>query len=784
MPLSSLSIKAKGLDGRPYRVDVNGGGTDVVADRQFLVIDRGESQDRGLDPIWPSEARIFMRDVDVSPLFGKPDRSVPVEAFDIAGSADTLVFSGYMVTDFFGDAPFAADPIVELRALDGLGTLENDPIDDLYTGDSFVSYQTAIVEILRKLTPLGVEIGVHWYPSQSTITSDDNPLESVGFVPNNYRENRPEGGYLNQLFLLRDLLKGIGATVRQVDRRVESKDARWHVRQRDALNEDGTIQAWVYTAATDSPSPTTLDRSRPLSVSGLLQDHSRDFVRRRQTVQVTHDHVPLGNVIREPGFDEGGPEWTIDNSSTAEVDAEILSHDRAPEADPSPSATQDDTYLLRLFSESGSTGSEWPVSQQVTEIDTLPPGTVGKFKLTCHTVFPFERGAGGAALLPRLSVTGPNGTFYLAEFQSDVRGAVLSGNGSLPVQAIHRSIPQGARIPIAPKEENVDSGDSLAPRSYITLSERAESGDTTLFGEISREVKADWQIRYAGFSSTQVALPIHRWRNEVTDYGSFEVFFPWEQPGGDTLEGLIQIEIGGSVSNDGREAVDTFALFDDIELTFKADGGDVDQSVTQAAVPKLGETESQTIRTSSGPTTQNLARIRGNDPNGTGFEPTQWDIKNKVINGTPEVDSDTAAGSTSVPVSTGGGETLNLKAGQGVRFEGQEERYLLDADVDIGQFNTGTLDLKRGLESGLSAGDEVQLGSVSSAKLKAQQRLRYWQNHNEELTVTAYQRDGGLPLTGDELVQLDGTEYTVHSVEYDAAKGESRATLIEWNDYQ
>jgi hypothetical protein len=154
-----------------------------------------------------------------------------------------------------------------------------------------------------------------------------------------------------------------------------------------------------------------------------------------------------------------------------------------------------------------------------------------------------------------------------------------------------------------------------------------------------------------------------------------------------------------------------FGFYDDFRLRLLQDGGVFDQITVQATVPELGETEEQTVRTSSGPTTQNLARLRGTDPNGDDFEPTEWRV------GAP------------------------------------------------------------GSGSGRSVGDSL-------AELKAHQRLRYWQNHNEKLTVTAAQRDGGLPLAGDELVTIDGTDYTVHSVEYDAARGESRATLIEWNDYQ
>jgi hypothetical protein len=696
MALSSLTVEARGLDGIPYRIDVNGGGTVVTANGQFFVVDRGESEDRSLNPIWPSEARIFMRDVDVSPLFGEPDRGVPVKAFDITGGTDTLVFSGYMVTDFFGDAPFASANIVELQALDGLGTLENDPIDDLYTGDSFVSYQTAIVEILRGLTPLSVEIGAHWYPTRSSITASDNPLESVGFAPNNYREDRPEGDYLNQLSLLRDLLKGTGATVQQVDRRAESADARWHVRQRDALNEDGTIKAWVYTTATDSPSPTTLDRSRSLSVSDLLRDHGRDFVRRRQVVQVTHDHVEIENFLADPGFDEDDGSWGLGGGG--DISADIISHDNSAVSMPDPDATQDNPNLLEVekTAENDPPEIQDAVVQDAGDIVEAPNGAYFRIKATT--------GGESTDKWPYLNLS--IGSHYLNTFRTSIQQDALKGEGNIFIDPVVREIPNGARLPVTKQGE-------LVPQSSIQLRERARVGDSELRGEISNDVDSGWEVRYLGFgtSSEDVAAP----------------FFNGGWPAGSSSGFWLPIDLKIALldSSENKVSGDTTirlrhvtgvagiskTYWDSFSTSIEVGGSPVDQTITQASVPELGETDEQTVRTSSGPTTQNLARLRGSDPNGDDFEPTEWRV------GAP------------------------------------------------------------GSGSGRNVGDSL-------AELKAYQRLRYWQNHNQKLSVTAVQRDGGLPLTGDELDTLDRTDYTVHSIKYDAAQGESRATLIEWNDYQ
>jgi len=686
MALSSLTVEARGLDGIPYRVDVNGGGTNLTdsnqTPQQFLVIEGGESEDRGLNPVWPKRLRLFMLDVDLEPLFGEPDRSVPVEAHDISGSSDTLVFRGFMVTDFFGDAPFAPANTVELQALDGLGTLENDGLDQIYgESDEFATYTDAITRILGTLYSMNVEFGVEWYPSEGSLSSSDNPLASTGFNPNNYREDRPDGDWENQLSVLKDLCRSQGLVVQQAER---PDGAKWHLRQRDALNPDGTIKVWEYdNAGTLVSGPDTVDRAQTISVSDgdIRPKNSRDFVRRRQVIQVTHNHVEIENFLSDPGFDEDDGSWELGGG--ADVDGSIVGHDTVGL---SPEKTQDNPNLLEAVKTANNTNGEIQdvASQVFGNIVQTPPRSYLHFKATVGA----ETNVKDPYLLLRI------GDRYLTNFRTSTTQDALKGTGELFVNPIDRPIPKGARLPLFAPNESAPAGD-------ISLSRRAEVGTSRLVGDISIDTDKGYEVQYPAFVDAPDDVPIGRYNSNwelsgsTSNYLTVELFIPLVDGAGAAVDGEAQVRlrhIAGSASGTSR------TYWDSLEVSIDLNGSPLDQTITQASVPEFGETEAQKARLFSGPTDQNLARVKGD-----GFEPVSWGL------------------------------------GQGG-------------------------------------------GDLSLAQLKARLRLQFWRNHNAKWTVTTADRDGSLRLTGDELVSFDGDLYTVHSIKYDPAAGETRATLIRWND--
>ncbi len=720
MPISSFTAKGKAADGRPYRVEWNGGGTEVQPIMPFLLIEGGEDEDVGLDPIWPRSLRLFLKEVDLEPLFGLGEQAVPVEAYELSGGSDTLAYKGFMATNFYSDVPWSQNDTVEIRALDGLGTLENSTLDELpFAGDDYVPLTEAIARILGSLYGLEVEFGTHWYPDAGgVLTSSDCSLAQVGFDPDNYREDRPEGSWWSQLEVLKDLCKEQGLIIKQVER---PGGVRWLVAQRDAYESDGSLKVWRYdaTGAELSGQPVTLDRKRTLSYDGtdLIDEGGRDFVRRRKSVTVTHDHAPLDNLVADPGFENAGKgnssPWTI--SDTEKLSAQVVSHD---EPDNTPSASQDNTYLAQIKGVPAGGSNypqdtpEFPISQTIGTVTGAQPRTAGRIKQSFEGNNTEFSSANNGILL-RISIGG----YFLGTRSATLTTDVRRGEGSLYCTEVARPIPKGAVLPVV--KTSTQQGENEF-QGTLTLSERAEPGDTELLGTLSSDFNESREILYPSVETTEQVFRVQRFVKNPRAYPSFEIIFAFEKPNGEPLQGDITYEVGGErlinrTENTSTPIPDDYiyggdaVYIDDIEFSLERDESKIDQTVVRATVPELGEAEAQTVRTSSGPTTQNLARVRGIDPNGTPFEPTQWGVG---------------------PL---------------------EDRTESDRTL---------------------------------AQLKAFQRLRYWQIHLEELTITEATRGGTLPLTGDELVTIDGTDYTVHSVRYDAAAGETRATLIEYTDFQ
>ena len=688
MALSSLTVEARGLDGVPYRVNVNGGGTNLTnsnqTPQQFLRIQGGEPEDRGLNPIWPKRLRLFMLDVDLDPLFGKPDRSVPVEAYDISGSSDTLVYEGFMITDFFGDAPFAAENIVELQALDGLGTLENDGLDQIYSEeDTFVSYVDAITRILGTLYLMRVEFGTDWYPSEGNLSSSDNPLAETGFNPNNYREDRPDGGWDNQLSVLKDLCRSEGLVIRQVER---SDGAKWHVRQRDALNSDGTIKVWEYdNGATLVDGPKALDRSQTISVpdGDIRQKHSRDFVRRRQAVEVTHDHTEIDQLVTNSGFESGIEEWVLVQDSETSVSVE--DHSGSPVT---PDPTSENQKFLAITNDTTTYNDRRLVAYQPLGELT---GIVGSYRIDLSFEVFYTK---DQLQELRLKSTTEGNDYYTTTTRTDVRtDRVLKGENEIPVQPITSPIPSGSVLPIIkPDDKENDKTVGL-----ITTSERVDAGGEVIRGEVSTTVEgSDLQVAFIEWlkdSTVAIETPTFvQSSSSGRTWKTLELFAPAVAKDGTVLDGELEFQFTPELY------YYTTNRYDNIQVKISAETGAIGETVTRATVQEFGKTEAQKARLFSGPTAQNLARVKGD-----GFKPVSW---------------------------------------------------------------------------GLGSGG----GDLSLAELNARQRLRYWRNHNAKWTVTTADRDGSLRLTGDELVTFDGDLYTVHSIEYDPAAGETRATLIRWKD--
>lgn len=298
-----FEIEAEGLSGIPYRIRIfdnqfSGSVTELTADIQFIRFEGGEDDDIGLHPAKPLTARIFVRDdADLSALFDRQDTEVPVEVWDLGVSQ--LVLDGYMVTDFFSDAPFINAPLVEIRVYDGLPLLRDNRLDDTtLTNNERFTYTDAFAEILNTNHNLDIELGVELWPeSNGVLTANDCPLEYTTVHRDNFYEDREaQDKYMNLYDVLLQLLISQGCTIRQ---HITSQSLVWHIRQREAIDTSGTpsIQVWTVDSNGTVTGPDDNILVVDMSNQEFDRKHTRSFLRRRQSVVMTHDHVGYKDLI-------------------------------------------------------------------------------------------------------------------------------------------------------------------------------------------------------------------------------------------------------------------------------------------------------------------------------------------------------------------------------------------------------------------------------------------------------------------------------------------------------
>ncbi|MCS3667450.1 hypothetical protein GGP77_001679 [Salinibacter ruber] len=639
-----FEVQALGLNGIPYRIEIYNegyGGTTVTqldGDQQFIRFEGGQRERVGIEPIWGKEVRINVRtNEDLSPLFGLEDRDAEARVFRTDTSS--LVWKGFILTDFFQDEPLTDLPGVELRAVDGLTTLEGDGFDalsgvsdsDIGEDGSFISYTDLFTGILSTLydSPLDVEFAVEWYPDAGgQLSPSDNPLRYSGARPDVYYDSE-DGEWFDQESALEDALKSQGLEVRQA---VIGGELTWLVAQPTALSS-GSVKTWRYApdGTEDTSSPFSRDFSLDLSTADTNRP-TREFERRSESVSVTHNHTPIENIVGDDGYEEIGKGnasgWQIDNAATSYIDASILNHDNADASsvgtpDPTPNSLQQDTYVLEIRGSSQNNAVEYPISQDLGDISGIPPETALKFS---HQLWhePFEQQPSNGDQ-PHLYAELEVGGFYLKEFEAGVRQSVKGGSGTLPVQSLDRAIPNGTKLPLY---NRTDSPPDQIPRAFITLSERADKGDTVLVGDISRDVNSKWSVAYLGFTNTAYDFALWRWTKNPNSWGRVEARAFAKDPSGQPLSGNATLRIGGAAlygETNAGNVVDRPAFVDDVTVQLTQQGNELTETTKEGAVSENGKSRDLSVLLSSGPTSENSRRVKGVGPSSS-YQATDWGI--------------------------------------------------------------------------------------------------------------------------------------------------------------
>lgn len=619
MAISDPKLKAQGLDGITYRVEINGGNTTVTAARAFLTFEIGADVDVRLDPIKPTKVRVFVLDEDLLPLFGETGRSVPVEVYD--DDTGNLEFDGYLLGSNYEDSPFRPDNVVELQALDGLGTIENDPLDSALTAGTTRDVRQAIVDLLNTVNPLRVDFADRWYPGTGNLSSSTEPLGKLEFAVNNYRASRQapkEGDFQSQLFTLRDLLKRFGLRVQQTR---QNGELIWSVRQIGAVKESssaGDLKIWRYEANGNAVSgyPQTINILNDLTDDNFRIAHTRDPERQRKEVRVTYDHVRVKNAINEASF-ETINDWTFSSTTGVSFSGK---QDHANTAWTPQALTQDQYYAYITENPDKSSQGRFKWAEQslgsINEAEAQVNGLLS-YEVGAKTVTPDNR------RLPsdiQLNV----GSYWLTQDGVETRSESLAGEGRLWVQSVAASIPKGATLPIYRQKNIPVAGSFETFDATITLTERAEKGDTILRGQITKKIPTDSTVVYPYMSGTKDWLiSTYFVRPAVLDnptyWTSVNLLFAWAKPGGGPISGSSSVALGQYLTTTGGTTHQNGV--DNMRLSLQKDGSPIDQTLSEATLSQPGKVDEINTRVGQGPTQQNLSRLRGK-----GFSPGSWGI--------------------------------------------------------------------------------------------------------------------------------------------------------------
>jgi hypothetical protein len=621
-----FKIPGKGQGNVPYRVDIydaqwSGGVTtlDGHGESQYVVVNRGDRGENGMHPIYPSELRVFVRDrTSLQPLFKRTDREVRMEV--VRTDTGHHKMRGYMLTDFFEDAPYLpGPPAVEIRGADGLTTLKRSSFGDFYgSGYSYVALTKAIVRLLTDLYPypnnLDVEFGVEWYPDHGGLSASDNPLRSIGVNPKNLLEkrDRKDSEYLNAFEALKELLKEYNLTLRQVQ--PEGEDLHWHIRHRSAPDETSDpagLKVWRYNPdrSLQDGYPKTRIVERDLTGEYFDVQHRRGPDRRWQSVTVTHDHMPIGDLVDGGDF-EGA---SLSDDGWTEINQEDWAFSNLlgySTNDWIPDETQQNKQLLGLVrnEDVNLPGNQTAVFNHVlvkkeafTQIQGYPRAVAGELSLSWG-----KKEKEGTIGRVELSIDHEGTRYYLADQHIEITSDAAKGRGHIYTKPIPAPLKDGTVLPIVKGTDDWEQNQI----NTFTVDGDHPAGTEKISGTLEKEVSSGRDLVMLAFqtdsSGGNIRLfnygPLKRWQSRTFR-------FSLEATDGTFVTGPARLRIGGDFYDLGRDNR-AFAV-DDIELSILLGGSPLDETKITGFVDDFGEDVDVDVRTSDSPSKDNLGRLLG-----------------------------------------------------------------------------------------------------------------------------------------------------------------------------
>jgi hypothetical protein len=593
-PTGTCTVKLQ-LDG------YSSGVTDLTPADPAIEVTWGQQRTDDLTtPLMVSTARLrFLGDVDggkVQEIFDGGDTEWRVR-FEQDGA---LLWQGFLATDLWEDNPHLSSETVELEAIDGLALLENRAADDLLP-----NVWSQLMSV-RDLHALPVSVNMEWYPySAPPIPANDTPLDpnvdNVGAlaVPQTYFYSElnddgsipPDAGPIDERPVVEDLLERFRLHLFQ-------SGGKWHIRQRHRIQPDGTIKRWEWDGTSmSSPSVDDITTGFP---AAQRTERPRSRVQQMRDVQSVYSYNNLGNLIANPGFEEGLGSWEtiepVENATQSEVYTEL--YDNTPLDQPS---TQENSYAVTVERQvSNPDGGDPNVAPPATLIQDVAATIYDQGPRAGLTVS-WDEAHSITSTAAEITI-GLGGYYLQRRTVKVIKDALQGETGSLFVDPVEDGastpvvIPEGA-VCIIRDGTGVDAG----VVGSIELAEAVKPGADKLNGNVSSDVSEGDRLQYYVWASQETTIHEPRRINQQNVLVPQELTVPLRTLSSVVVEGEPYIEYT-IAPDDPPTTADKYVRLDNFSMAVSLNGEPIERTSYIAVDDQYGRELTLQHRTGDGPT--------------------------------------------------------------------------------------------------------------------------------------------------------------------------------------
>jgi len=497
------------LNGVEYRVKIfdsrfSGTSTRLIDTENFVTVNLGETDNAGRGAFRPREINISLATAeDLSVITDAAEDDIRVE-LDRQDTGQT-VFKGYIAPNQYSDRPLfdrAVDQ-VRLTGSEGLNVLARYDASQIPTdGQGNATIQDIIAGCLNQLYPtnLGIQIGLHWYEQGEDVFALGNEISIDA-----YRDNRPDGDFLDLRRVLEDTLTPFGLSIQQTVRpfgpiQADPSDRDpalvWWISQWGAYQSDGTIEAWEFdpdqTVTTKRTEDVLVDLGTVGDTATIHPRHERAFERQLSSVSVTYSFPALENYIKDSGLENGfNSKWE--------------------ELFPNTDADDDSQFFFTTPDSFSKTPPETTQNQKVGVMQLDPPtsravyfflrysGSVVKPDETAAVNFEMQYFSEGSGKTQPLAKVNLGETTYLTTKTVGVTTDAPENETLINVESTPCPVPKGAKLPIQKTSDlyndpNKSQGDFRDHVGFLTVEERAEKGSEVLRGSLNTPISSGDQV--------------------------------------------------------------------------------------------------------------------------------------------------------------------------------------------------------------------------------------------------------------------------------------------------